>query len=105
MKSYVVIYNHSNWKRYRQRFRKYTFQGKGEIIMKKKLISALLSVAMVSALLAGCGSKAEPESTPAPADTQAEAGSEAEPSEPAESVAETPAALQTEFRPIRMILE
>ena len=42
--------------------------------MKKKLISALLSVAMVSALLAGCGSKAEPESTPAPADTQAEAG-------------------------------
>ena len=60
--------------------------------MNKKLISALLSVAMVSALLAGCGSKAEPESTPAPADTQAEAGSEAEPSEPAESVAETPAA-------------
>lgn len=60
--------------------------------MKKKLISALLSVAMVSALLAGCGSKAEPESTPAPADTQAEAGSEAEPSEPAESVAEAPAA-------------
>ena len=40
----------------------------------------------------GCGSKAEQESTPAPAETQAEAGSQAEPSEPAESVAETPAA-------------
>ena len=41
--------------------------------MKKKLISALLSVAMVSALLAGCGSKAEPERTPAPVDKPAEA--------------------------------
>jgi|GEM_PF-6547850 len=32
--------------------------------MKKKLISALLSVAMVSALLAGCGSSAGTESLP-----------------------------------------
>lgn len=31
--------------------------------MKKKLISALLSVAMVSALLAGCGSSAGTESS------------------------------------------
>jgi len=41
--------------------------------MKKKLISALLSVAMVSALLVGCGSKAE---TPA-ADSTESAGTEA----------------------------
>ena len=60
--------------------------------MKKKLISAVLSVAMVSALLAGCGSKAGAESTPAPAETPAEAGSEAEPEAPAESTAETTAA-------------
>ena len=59
--------------------------------MKKKLISALLSVAMVSALLAGCGSSAGTESsTPAPADTQqAEESSEAAPA------SETPAAETT----------
>ena len=59
--------------------------------MKKKLFRALLSGAMVSALLAGCGSSAGTESsTPAPADTQqAEESSEAAPA------SETPAAETT----------
>ena len=35
--------------------------------MKKKLLSALLSVAMVSALLAGCGNKTEAPAAEAPA--------------------------------------
>lgn len=53
--------------------------------MKKKLLSVVLSVAMVATLLAGCGSK------PAPATTETEAPAEAEaPAEP-EAEAEAPA--------------
>ncbi|MCI8598928.1 MAG: substrate-binding domain-containing protein [Lachnospiraceae bacterium] len=55
--------------------------------MKKKVLAALLSVAMVATLLAGCGSKSEePAAAPAPAEEEAEA-----PAEPAESEEETPA--------------
>ena len=43
--------------------------------MKKKLLSALLSVAMVSTLLVGCGSKAE--EAPAEATEDAPAAEEA----------------------------
>ena len=48
----------------KQRVRKYLKKGKGEKTMKKKLLSALLSVAMVSTLLVGCGGTAE-EAAPA----------------------------------------
>ena len=34
--------------------------------MKKKLLSVLLCAAMVATMAAGCGSKEEPASTPAP---------------------------------------
>ena len=44
--------------------------------MKKKLLSALLSVAMVSALLAGCGNKTEAPAAEAPAEANAEAAAE-----------------------------
>ena len=55
--------------------------------MKKKVLAALLSVAMVATLLAGCGSKSEePAAAPAPAEEEAEA-----PEAPAESEEETPA--------------
>ena len=36
---------------------------KGEKIMKKKLVSALLCVAMVATMLAGCGGKKEADSS------------------------------------------
>ena len=49
--------------------------------MKKKVLAALLSVAMVATLLSGCGSKAEEPA--APAETEAPAGGE----EPAETPA------------------
>ena len=40
--------------------------------MKKKVLAALLSVAMVATLLAGCGSKSEePAAAPAPAEEEA----------------------------------
>ncbi len=59
--------------------------------MKKKALSALLSVAMVATLLVGCGSSAETE-TAAPAATEAPAA-EAEAEAPAaEAEAEAPAA-------------
>lgn len=52
--------------------------------MKKKVLSALLSVAMVAALLVGCGSSAETE-TAAPAETAADDGAAAEEAAPAET--------------------
>ncbi|WMC91328.1 multiple monosaccharide ABC transporter substrate-binding protein [Kineothrix sp. MB12-C1] len=52
--------------------------------MKKKVISALLSVAMVATLLVGCGG-AKPATTEAPAETKTEAEA------PAEETAEAPA--------------
>lgn len=55
--------------------------------MKKKVLSAMLSVAMVSSLLVGCGSKAEAPATDAPA---ADAGTDAEAE--AEGEGEAPAA-------------
>lgn len=58
--------------------------------MKKKLLSALLCVAMVSSMVVGCGSKQEaaaPAESAAPADTAAPAEAEA----PADTAAETPA--------------
>ena len=45
--------------------------------MKKKLLSALLSVAMVSALLAGCGNKTEAPAAEAPAAEATEETAEA----------------------------
>ncbi|MDY2698072.1 MAG: ABC transporter substrate-binding protein [Lachnospiraceae bacterium] len=45
--------------------------------MKKKVISALLCVAMVSSMLIGCGSKTEPAETPAETEAEAEAPAEA----------------------------
>ena len=54
--------------------------------MKKKLLSALLSVAMVSSLLVGCGGSNE---TAAPAETKEEAPAEETKEEaPAEDAAE-----------------
>ncbi|MGN1171764.1 MAG: ABC transporter substrate-binding protein, partial [Lachnospiraceae bacterium] len=53
--------------------------------MKKKVIGALLSVAMVASLLVGCGSSASTEEAAAPAATE-----EAAPA--AEAEAEAPAA-------------
>ena len=53
--------------------------------MKKKVLSAILSVAMVATLLAGCGSAAE--ETEAPAATE-EAPAEEAPAEEAEAPAE-----------------
>jgi len=59
--------------------------------MKKKLLSALLSVAMVSALLVGCGDSAPAAEAPA-ADTATEAEAA-----PADDAAEAPAAEATEW--------
>ncbi len=59
--------------------------------MKKKLLSALLSVAMVSALLVGCGDSAPAAEAPA-ADTAAEAEAPAD-----DTAAEAPAAEATEW--------
>ncbi len=59
--------------------------------MKKKILAAMLSVAMVAAMLSGCGGKAEePVEAEAPAETEAPA--EAEAPEEAEAPAETEAA-------------
>lgn len=54
--------------------------------MKKKLLSVLLSTAMVASLLVGCGDKAE---EPAPAEPETEAPAEDE--EPADDEVEAPA--------------
>ena len=57
--------------------------------MKKKVLSVLLSTAMVTSLLVGCGSK---EATEAPAAEEPAAEEEAEAEEPAaEEEAEAPA--------------
>ena len=47
--------------------------------MKKKLLSALLSVAMVSTLLVGCGSNAEAPAADAATDAEAPAASTTDP--------------------------
>lgn len=61
--------------------------------MKKKLLSILLCVAMVSTLLAGCGSKDEAAQEPAPTEeTQTEEPAEETAEEPAEETGETEAA-------------
>ena len=54
--------------------------------MKKKVLSALLSAAMVATLLAGCGGSNQPApaDTAAPADTQAEAPADTQAAAPAE---------------------
>ena len=57
--------------------------------MKKKLISALLSVAMISALLAGCGSKPAEEVKETPAAEQTEQTTEATVEEAVEVAADT----------------
>lgn len=65
--------------------------------MKKKVLSALLSVAMAASLLAGCGSKPAEAPAEAPAETPAEAPAEEAPAEaPAE---ETPAEAPAEEAP------
>src|SRR5574344_3047670 len=65
--------------------------------MKKKVLSALLSVAMVATLLVGCGAKAEAPAAEAPAATEeveeeAPAAEEPAAEETAEETAEEPAA-------------
>lgn len=60
--------------------------------MKKKVLSAILSVAMVAALLVGCGNAAE--ETEAPAATE-EAPAEEAPAEEAEAPAEDAAPQRT----------
>ena len=65
--------------------------------MKKKVLSALLSVAMVATLLVGCGAKAEAPAAEAPAATEeveeeAPAAEEPAAEETAEEAAEEPAA-------------
>ncbi len=64
--------------------------------MKKKVISTLLCVAMVSSMLVGCGGSSDEAAEPAPAETESEAPAEAEPEaeEPAE--AEQPAEASAE---------
>ncbi|MBD5501912.1 MAG: hypothetical protein HDR10_12055 [Lachnospiraceae bacterium] len=60
--------------------------------MKKKLLSALLSVAMISSLLVGCGGgNAETTTEEAPAQTEAEAPAQTEAEAPAQTEAEAPA--------------
>lgn len=59
--------------------------------MKKKLISALLCVAMVSSMLVGCGSAPAAEETPATQETPA-AADEAAPAKDAEAPADTASA-------------
>ena len=58
--------------------------------MKKKVLSVVLSVAMVATLLAGCGAAAEAPATEAPA-AEAPAAEEPAPEPAAEEVAEAPA--------------
>lgn len=60
--------------------------------MKKKALAALLSVAMVATLLAGCGSKEAPAEAPAETEAPAEAEEPAEAPAEAEEPAEAPAA-------------
>lgn len=55
--------------------------------MKKKVLAALLSVAMVATLLSGCGSKAEEPAAPAETEAPAENEEPAESEEPAEAPA------------------
>ncbi len=57
--------------------------------MKKKVISALLCVAMISSMLIGCGSSSD--ETTAPAEEEAEAPAEEAAEAPAEEEAEAPA--------------
>ena len=66
----------------------------GNLIMKKKLLSALLSVAMVASLLVGCGAKTE-----APAATEEAVVEEAatEEAAPAEDVTISVAAIETAY--------
>ena len=51
---------------------------KGDKKMKKKLLSAILSTAMVASLLVGCGAKAEAPAAEAPAATEAAEADDAE---------------------------
>lgn len=64
--------------------------------MKKKVISALLCVAMVSTMLIGCGGKDDTATPEAPAEAEAPAESEAEPEAPAEAEAEPEAEASAE---------
>ena len=68
--------------------------------MKKKLLSALLSVAMVSALLAGCGNKTEAPAAEAPA---AEATEET--AEEAPAAEEAPDEAKAESKPLAKMLK
>ena len=66
--------------------------------MKKKLVGALMCVAMTATMLAGCGSSSEPAAAPAPAEpaaapAQTQAAAPAE-TTPAEAPAETQAAAE-----------
>ena len=79
-----MIFSHSpagcGWN-IKQRTRKRCyFRKDGKIVMKKKLISVLLSVSMVAVMLAGCGNSAS-EAAPA---------AEAEAAEPAAETARAP---------------
>lgn len=66
------------------------------MIMKKKVVSVMLCVAMTAAMMMGCGSKTEeaaaPAETEAPAEEEAEAPAEEEAAAPAEETEEAPAA-------------
>ena len=57
--------------------------------MKKKVLSALLSVAMVATLLVGCGSSAETETAAPAAETEEAAAPAAETEEAAAPAAES----------------
>ena len=72
-------------------FQKNLTRFKGGNKMKKKLLSVLLSTAMVAALLVGCGSTAASTETPAPA-TEAAPVEEAAPETEAAATEEAPAA-------------
>ena len=66
--------------------------------MKKKLLSALLSVAMVASLLVGCGGTAAPAEEAAPATEEAAPAEEAaEEAAPAEDVTISVAAIETAY--------
>lgn len=62
--------------------------------MRKKVISALLCVAMVSSMLIGCGGKDNTATPEAPAEAEAPAESEAEPEAPAEAEPEAEASAE-----------
>ncbi len=62
--------------------------------MRKKVISALLCVAMVSSMLIGCGGKDDTATPEAPAEAEAPAESEAEPEAPAEAEPEAEASAE-----------